>query len=58
MELQTYFYENLLSLKIRPFYENLYYENLNPYGICNEIVEYFNNFLRGHVSLGPNTQNT
>ena len=29
MELQIYFYENLLSLKIRLFTKILYYENLD-----------------------------
>ena len=34
MELRIYFYENLLSLKIRPFTKILYYENLEPYSMC------------------------
>ena len=33
MELRIYYYENLLSLKIRPSYEILYYKNLELYGI-------------------------
>ena len=33
MELRIYYYENLLSLKIRPFTKFLYYENLEPCGM-------------------------
>ena len=33
MELRTYYYKNLLSLKIRPFYKIFMLQNLEPYGI-------------------------
>ena len=33
MELQIYYHENLLSLRIIPFTKILYYKNWEPYGM-------------------------